>query len=122
MPKQFLKGITRAGLARGVFYDLRFDSSGREREDFILNQSGYRQPAVLMVAPTLGCGWSAEHAVWGLKQFGVRCLLGTSFASIFRDNCFSNGLLTIALPAEQVARLQALCSDPSRNRLTVDLL
>jgi 3-isopropylmalate/(R)-2-methylmalate dehydratase small subunit len=122
MPKQFLKGITRDGLARGLFHDLRFDSSGRRREDFILNQAAYQDPAMLIVGPNFGCGSSREHAVWGLKQFGVRCLLGTSFASIFQDNCFRNGLLAIALPAGEVQQLQVLCSDPSRNRLRVDLV
>ena len=122
MPKQFLKGITREGLAKGVFYDLRFDGLGNSRGEFILNQPAYQNPGILIVGPNFGCGSSREHAVWGLMQFGVRCLLGTTFASIFRDNCFSNGLLPIALPADQVARLQALCSNPAHNRLTVDLL
>ncbi|MEP6548410.1 MAG: 3-isopropylmalate dehydratase small subunit [Gammaproteobacteria bacterium] len=122
MPKQFLKGITRDGLARGLFYDLRFDSAGRPREDFILNQSAYHDPAILIVGPNFGCGSSREHAVWGLKQFGVRCLLGASFASIFQDNCFRNGVLPIALSVDQVGRLQGICSDPTRNRLRVDLL
>lgn len=121
MPKQFLKGVTREGLAKGLFYDLRFDGSGRPRADFILNHPGYQNPAILIVGPNFGCGSSREHAVWGLKQFGVRCLLGTSFASIFQDNCFSNGLLPIALPDDQLGRLQADCSDPTHNRLTVDL-
>ncbi len=122
MPKQFLKGITREGLAKGLFYDLRFDGFGNARADFILNHPAYQNPAILIVGPNFGCGSSREHAVWGLRQFGVRCLVGTSFASIFQDNCFSNGLLPIALPADQVARLQSLCSNPAHNRLTVDLL
>ena len=122
MPKQFLKGITREGLAKGLFHDLRFDEAGNQRADFILNHPAYRQPAMLIVGPNFGCGSSREHAVWGLKQFGVRCLLGTSFASIFQDNCFSNGLLPIGLPADQVARMQTYCSDPEHNLLTVDLL
>lgn len=121
MPKQFLKGITREGLAKGLFHDLRFDAAGNQREDFILNHPAYQQPAVLIVGPNFGCGSSREHAVWGLKQFGVRCLLGTSFASIFQDNCFSNGLLPVALSADQVAWLQGFCSEPAHNRLTVDL-
>ena len=101
---------------------MTFDSSGRRREDFILNQAAYQDPAMLIVGPNFGCGSSREHAVWGLKQFGVRCLLGTSFASIFQDNCFRNGLLAIALPEGEVQRLQAICTDPSRNRVRVDLL
>jgi 3-isopropylmalate/(R)-2-methylmalate dehydratase small subunit len=121
MPKQFLKGITRNDLARGLFYDLRFDASGREREDFILNQPPYRQPSFLIVGPNFGCGSSREHAVWGLAQFGIRGILGTSFASIFQDNCFRNGLLPVALRAEQYDRILKLCSDPGHNRLSIDL-
>jgi 3-isopropylmalate/(R)-2-methylmalate dehydratase small subunit len=121
MPKQFLKGVTREGLAKGLFYDLRFDGLGKPRADFILNHPGYQHPAILIVGPNFGCGSSREHAVWGLRQYGVRCLLGTSFASIFQDNCFSNGLLPISLSSDQIDRLQAECSDPAQNRLTVDL-
>jgi 3-isopropylmalate/(R)-2-methylmalate dehydratase small subunit len=121
MPKQFLKGISREGLAQGLFYDLRFDSSGALLEAFVLNQPPYRNPAILIVGPNFGCGSSREHAVWGLRQFGIRCVLGTTFASIFQDNCFRNGLLPVALEASQVEQLQRICSDPSRNRLRVDL-
>jgi 3-isopropylmalate/(R)-2-methylmalate dehydratase small subunit len=120
MPKQFLKGITRDNLARGLFYDLRFES-GRAREDFILNQPPYRQPSFLIVGPNFGCGSSREHAVWGLAQFGIRAILGSSFASIFQDNCFRNGLLPVALRAEQIERIQTLCFDPERSRLCIDL-
>ena len=122
MPKQFLKGITRDDLARGVFYDLRFDSTGQPREDFVLNLSAYQNPQTLIVGPNFGCGSSREHAVWGLQQFGVRCLIGSSFASIFQDNCHRNGLLTIVLPAADVRRLQTRCSDPARNKMYVDLV
>ena len=83
MPKQFLKGITRDGLARGVFYDLRYDGAGHERPDFILNRPAYRQPGFLIVGPNFGCGSSREHAVWGLQQFGIRAIVGSTFASIF---------------------------------------
>lgn len=122
MPKQFLKGITREGLAEGAFHDLRFAAPGRERPDFILNRPGWREARFLVVGPNFGCGSSREHAVWGLLQRGVRAIIGTSFASIFHDNCFRNGLLPVGLEPEQVAHLQALCADPERNRLTVDLV
>ena len=122
MPKQFLKGITRNDLARGLFYDLRFDESGCEREDFVLNQHPYRRPSFLIVGPNFGCGSSREHAVWGLAQFGIRGILGTSFASIFQDNCFRNGLLPVALRSEQFVRVLSLCSDPGSNRISIDLL
>lgn len=121
MPKQFLKGITRNDLARGVFYDLWFDESGHAREDFILNRAPYRESRFLIVGPNFGCGSSREHAVWGLMQFGIRAILGTSFASIFHDNCFRNGLLAVALPARQLEQMQSLCSDPSQSSLGVDL-
>ena len=121
MPKQFLKGITRDNLARGVFYDLRFDETGRERADFVLNREPYRQPRFLVVGPNFGCGSSREHAVWGLVQFGIRAILGTTFASIFRDNCFRNGLLPVSLPPEEIHQIQTLCADPKRNQLCVDL-
>jgi 3-isopropylmalate/(R)-2-methylmalate dehydratase small subunit len=121
MPKQFLKGITRDDLARGLFYDLRVDPAGQEREDFILNRAPYRQASFLIVGPNFGCGSSREHAVWGLAQFGIRAILGTSFASIFQDNCFRNGLLPITLRPEQIERMQTLCSDPGQSRLCIDL-
>lgn len=121
MPKQFLKGIDRNGLAQGLFYDLRFDEHGREREDFILNRPAYRSARFLVVGPNFGCGSSREHAVWGLKQFQIRGLIGTSFASIFRDNCFRNGLLLMELPPEQIEHVLAICSEPRHNTISVDL-
>lgn len=122
MPKQFLKGITRDGLARGLFYDLRFDDAGSEREDFILNRSEYRDAKFLVVGPNFGCGSSREHAVWGLAQFGIRGIIGTSFASIFHDNCFRNGLLPIELDQAQIAQAFAACSEPRHNQFEVDLI
>ena len=121
MPKQFLKGITRDGLARGVFYDLRYDAAGHERPDFILNQPAYRQPGFLIVGPNFGCGSSREHAVWGLQQFGIRAIVGSTFASIFQDNCFRNGLLPVSLTPEQARHVQSVCADPAHNTLEVDL-
>lgn len=122
MPKQFLKGITRDDLARGLFFDLRFDDEGRERADFVLNRPPYRKPSFLVVGPNFGCGSSREHAVWGLAQFGIRGILGTSFASIFQDNCFRNGVLPVALLPEQIDLIQAVCSDPEHSRMCVDLV
>ena len=121
MPKQFLKGITRDGLARGVFYDLHYDAAGHERPDFILNRPAYRQPRFLIVGPNFGCGSSREHAVWGLQQLGIRAIVGSTFASIFQDNCFRNGLLPVSLTPEQAAHLQSICADPAHNTLEVDL-
>jgi 3-isopropylmalate/(R)-2-methylmalate dehydratase small subunit len=121
MPKQFLKGITRDGLARGVFYDLRYDAAGHERPDFILNRPAYRQAGFLVVGPNFGCGSSREHAVWGLQQIGIRAIIGSTFASIFQDNCFRNGLLPVSLTPDQARHVQSLCADPAHNTLEVDL-
>jgi len=122
MPKQFLKGVDRAGLARGVFHDLRFDGSGQPRADFVLNQTAWRTACFLIVGPNFGCGSSREHAVWGLAQIGIRALIGTTFASIFHDNCLRNGIAPISLSGAQVADLMTLCGCPTLNRLTVDLI
>lgn len=121
MPKRFLKGVDRAGLADGVFADLRFDASGAPDEGFILNRPGWRGAAFLVVGPNFGCGSSREHAVWGLRQLGVRALLGTSYAGIFFDNCARNGLLAVSMDETQIQGLMASASDPSRNAASVDL-
>lgn len=121
MPKQFLKGVDRSGLDRGVFYDLRFDAAGGLRPDFVLNQTPWRNAAFLVVGSNFGCGSSREHAVWGLAQLGVRALIGTSFGGIFFDNCARNGLLAVELPPEAHALLLEAASDPARLRTTIDL-
>lgn len=121
MPKQFLKGIDRQGLDRGVFHDLRFDETGRPRPGFALNQEPWTQARFLVVGPNFGCGSSREHAVWGLAQLGVRAIIGTSFAGIFADNCARNGLLLITLPPEAVEALLARVSARTANSLVIDL-
>ena len=121
MPKQFLKGIDRAGLDVGLFHDLRFDADGNARPQFILNRPGWQDAAFLVVGDNFGCGSSREHAVWGLMQYGVRAIIGTSFAGIFFDNCARNGLLAITLPGDVVAMLMATADDAATNLLTVDL-
>ncbi|PRH88528.1 3-isopropylmalate dehydratase small subunit [Labrys okinawensis] len=121
MPKQFLKGIDRSGLARGALHDLRFDAQGRPRPDFALNRPEWRGARFLVVGPNFGCGSSREHAVWGLLQLGIRAIIGTSFAGIFADNAANNGLLLVSLAPAQVSTLAAFAADPERNRLTVDL-
>jgi 3-isopropylmalate/(R)-2-methylmalate dehydratase small subunit len=97
MPKQFLKGIDRLGLAKGLFYDLRFLNDGSENSEFILNEPRKKGTKFMIVGPNFGCGSSREHAVWGFKQFGIRAIIGTTFAGIFHDNCLRNGLLIIQL-------------------------
>jgi len=121
MPKQFLKGIDRSGLDRGLFHDLRFDAGGNPRPDFVLNMPAWTDAHFLVVGDNFGCGSSREHAVWGLMQYGIRAVIGTSFAGIFFDNCARNGLLAITLPAADVARLMARAAGPATNVFTVDL-
>jgi 3-isopropylmalate/(R)-2-methylmalate dehydratase small subunit len=105
IPKQFLKTVEREGLAKGLFYDLRFDEQGREKPDFVLNRPEFKGASVLVAGDNFGCGSSREHAPWALMDFGVRCVIAPSFADIFAGNCLSNGLLTVALPPEQVDEL-----------------
>ena len=121
MPKQFLKGIDRKDLDRGVFFDLRFLPDGRPNPDFILNQAGWENAAFLLVGANFGCGSSREHAVWGLNQLGIRAIIGTSFAGIFDDNCQRNGVLTLTLSEEDYQRLSAVANDAASNLITVSL-
>ena len=121
MPKKFLKGVDRAGLRDGVFHGLRFDAAGQPNDTFILNRAGWVDAAFLVVGPNFGCGSSREHAVWGLKQLGIRALIGTTYAGIFFDNCARNGLPAITLEPNRIAKLSALAADPARNRLSIDL-
>src|ERR1700722_5169549 len=107
IPKQFLKTVEREGLAKGLFYDLRFDQDGNEKPGFVLNDPRYAGAGVLIAGDNFGCGSSREHAPWALLDFGIRCVISTSFADIFYNNCFQNGLLPIALPVEQVRALMA---------------
>lgn len=121
MPKQFLKGIDRQGLDRGVFFDLRFLPDGSPNPDFILNQPGWENASFLLVGANFGCGSSREHAVWGLNQLGIRAIIGTSFAGIFDDNCQRNGVLTLTLSEEDYQRLSTVAADAKHNRITVSL-
>ena len=105
IPKQFLKTVEREGLAKGLFYDLRFDEAGKPKPDFVLNQPAYAGASVLIAGDNFGCGSSREHAPWALLDFGLRCVIAPSFADIFYNNCFENGLLPISLPEETVRKL-----------------
>ncbi len=105
IPKQFLKSVDREGMAKGLFYDLRFDEAGQPKPDFVLNDPRYAGAGVLIAGDNFGCGSSREHAAWALLDFGIRCVIAPSFADIFYNNCFQNGLLPIALPDEAVRRL-----------------
>ncbi|WP_409319600.1 3-isopropylmalate dehydratase small subunit [Pseudomonas sp. KCJK9016] len=121
MPKQFLKGIDRQGLDRGLFFDLRFLASGEPNPDFVLNQPAWQGAAFLVTGPNFGCGSSREHAVWGLKQVGIRALIGTTFAGIFYDNCQRNGVLVIQLDAAQLKQVAEVISVPATTQIRVNL-
>ena len=121
MPKQFLKGIDRKGLDRGVFFDQRFLESGDLNPDFVLNRTAWRGAKFLAVGPNFGCGSSREHAVWGLKQLGIRALIGTTYAGIFYDNCQRNGLLAIELEEEKMSELASLLSSGPIGDVSIDL-
>jgi 3-isopropylmalate/(R)-2-methylmalate dehydratase small subunit len=116
IPKQFLTTLVRSGLGRHLFHELRYDPAGQELPDFLLNREPYRKATILLSGPNFGCGSSREHAPWALLDFGIRCVVAPSFADIFFNNCFSNGILPVSLPAEAVARLAA-----ENGPLTVDL-
>lgn len=121
MPKQFLKGIDRNGLDQGVFFDLRFLANGQPNPEFVLNQAPWLAASFLIVGPNFGCGSSREHAVWGLKQLGIRALIGSSFAGIFFDNCQRNGVLLIQLSETQIQALGQLASEAQSAMISIDL-
>jgi 3-isopropylmalate/(R)-2-methylmalate dehydratase small subunit len=121
IPKQFLKGIDRAGLRDGFLHDLRFDAEGRARAEFILNRAPWSAATVLIVGPNFGCGSSREHAVWAMQQFGIRALIGTTYGSIFRDNCLRNGVLAISLADALVMEIGQKAGQPASSRLCIEL-
>ncbi len=121
MPKQFLKGIDRSGLDRGLFFDLRFLPNGQPNPEFVLNQPAWQGASFMVVGPNFGCGSSREHAVWGLKQMGIRALIGSSFAGIFYDNCQRNGVLLITLDEALLQRLGQTVSQADQAQISVDL-
>jgi 3-isopropylmalate/(R)-2-methylmalate dehydratase small subunit len=121
LPARFLKTIQRTGLGVHLFESLRYDSDGREKPDFVLNQPAYRQVKFLIAGENFGCGSSREHAPWALSDFGIRCVIAPSFADIFFANCFKNGILPVVLPREICDKLmQDAVSRPGAH-LTVDL-
>ena len=121
MPKQFLKGIDRQGLDRGLFFDLRFLRDGSPDPDFVLNKPTWQGASFLVVGANFGCGSSREHAVWGLKQMGIRALIGSSFAGIFYDNCQRNGVLLITLDEAVLQTLGKTVSQADQAQISVDL-
>ena len=121
MPKQFLRTITKEGLANGVLYDLRFDGNGAVRPEFILNRAGYDATAVLLAGSNFGCGSSREHAVWGLQQLGIRAVIAPSFGEIFFGNAFNNRLLLIVLEQDAFDALSADVALEPSHRVNIDL-
>lgn len=111
IPKQFLKTIKRSGLGVAAFHGLRYFDDGSERPDFILNQKAYRDSSIIVAADNFGSGSSREHAPWALRDFGIRSIISTSFADIFYNNCFKNGMLPIVLPRAQVDDLMKDCDE-----------
>ena len=121
IPKQFLKTIKRSGLGVNLFDEMRYDRDGNELPDFVLNQPAWRQTQILVAGDNFGCGSSREHAPWALLDFGIRCVISTSFADIFFNNCFKNGILPITLPQEAVDVLMEDARKGANARMTVDL-
>jgi 3-isopropylmalate/(R)-2-methylmalate dehydratase small subunit len=107
MPKQFLRGVDKSGLDKGVLYDLRYDENGEPRADFVFNRPEYKQASILVAGPNFGCGSSREHAVWGLMQFGIRAVVAPSFGEIFYSNAMNNGLMLATVPLEDWRALMA---------------
>lgn len=121
IPKNFLKTIKRSGLGKNLFHEMRFDDDGQPKPDFILNKPPYDKAGVIVARDNFGCGSSREHAPWALKDFGIKVVIAPSFADIFYNNCFKNGLLPIALPEEQVEEILTLVADEDSAEISVDL-
>ena len=121
IPQQFLKTIKRTRLGANLFDGMRFNRDGSERENFVLNKPAYRNAEILVAGDNFGCGSSREHAPWALKDFGIKCVIAPSFADIFYNNCFKNGILPVTLPQDQVDALMAIAEDAGNPELTVDL-
>ncbi|MEP5760864.1 MAG: 3-isopropylmalate dehydratase small subunit [Litoreibacter sp.] len=121
IPKQFLKTIKRSGLGANLFDEMRFDRQGNEISDFVLNKPQYRKAEILVAGDNFGCGSSREHAPWAIKDFGISCVIAPSYADIFYNNCFKNGILPVVLPQEQVDVLMKDAEKGSNARIEIDL-
>ena len=121
IPKQFLKTIERSGLGKNLFDEMRYDADGNEIADFVLNRPAYRRAQILVAGENFGCGSSREHAPWALLDFGIRCVIAPSFADIFYNNCFKNGILPIALPQEDVDKLMDDAERGANAVVSIDL-
>ena len=121
IPKLFLRTIKRTGLGKNLFDEMRYDDDGHERADFVLNREPYRHAEIIIAGANFGCGSSREHAPWALLDFGVRCVIASSFADIFYNNCFNNGILPVILPQDQVDILTQRAQDNPNEKMTIDL-
>ncbi|WP_166417222.1 3-isopropylmalate dehydratase small subunit [Cochlodiniinecator piscidefendens] len=121
IPKVFLKSIKRTGFGVNLFDEMRYNRDGSEIEDFVLNKPQYRNADILVAGDNFGCGSSREHAPWAIADFGIKCVISTSFADIFFNNCFKNGILPIVLPQEQIDILMSDAEKGENARMTVDL-
>ena len=121
IPKQYLKTIKRTGLGTALFAEMRYDQAGAELPDFVLNKPAWRNAQILVAGDNFGCGSSREHAPWALLDFGIRCVISTSFADIFFNNCFKNGVLPIVLPQEDVDKLMDDAERGANATVTIDL-
>ena len=121
IPKQFLKTIKRSGLGKNLFYEMRYNDKGNENTDFILNKGPYKNSKILIAGDNFGCGSSREHAPWALLDFGIRCVISTSFADIFYNNCFKNGILPIKVTPHERDALLADALDTDNPELKIDL-
>ncbi len=121
IPKQYLKTIKRSGLKEGLFHEIRTFPDGRENPDFVLNKPAYRNAKILVAGANFGCGSSREHAPWALLDFGITCVIAPSYADIFYNNCFKNGILPITLPHEQVDELMKDAEKGANATLSIDL-
>ncbi|MDA7783739.1 3-isopropylmalate dehydratase small subunit [Candidatus Pelagibacter sp.] len=119
IPKQFLKTIKRTGLGKNLFFEMRYDDNGKEIKDFILNQEPHNQSKILIAGKNFGCGSSREHAPWALLDFGITCVISSSYADIFYSNCFKNGILPITLPEEKIKALSEYSK--RKEEISIDL-
>ena len=122
IPAVYLKSIERKGFEGALFSSWRYNSDGSDNPDFVLNKPAYKNANVLVAGPNFGCGSSREHAPWALRDYGIKCIISTSFADIFYNNCFKNGVLPLVLPAEQVREIMDKAEDNAGIELTVDLV
>jgi 3-isopropylmalate/(R)-2-methylmalate dehydratase small subunit len=121
IPKQFLKTIKRTGLGKSLFHEMRYDEDGKENPDFVLNKPAYRKAKIIVAGENFGCGSSREHAPWALLDFGIRCVISTSFADIFYNNCFKNGILPVVVSPSDLEKLMDDAGRGANATLTIDL-